>query len=445
MAKPFALKSKRVVAAKGPEPLAVLVRDERIEAVAAYSAVPSGYAVVDVGDRVVMPAFVDTHVHVNEPGRTEWEGFKTATQAAAAGGVGTIVDMPLNSIPVTTSLQALETKLRAARGKLWVDCGFWGGVVPSNSSELEPMIDAGVAGFKAFLIDSGIEEFPPITKHQLQVPMRVLALRGVPLLVHAELCAGKQPAGGGRAYQSYLGSRPKKWENDAIELMIRLCRETGCRVHIVHLSSADAIEPLRKAKEEGLPITVETCPHYLCFSAEEIADGCTEFKCAPPIRANENRDRLWKALQEGIIDLVVSDHSPCVPRLKAKGEGDFAKAWGGISSVQFGFSAIWTEGRRHGIRLEQMAAWMARGPAALAGLSRRKGKIAPGFDADFAVVDPDATFKITARNIRHRHKLTPYTGRTLAGKIESTYLRGRKIYDNGKFSGPFGIARPGLG
>ena len=442
----LAIAARKVVSAAAPaggEPAAVLVRDGKIESVVPRRAIPRDCELVDLGDKVLLPALVDTHVHVNEPGRTEWEGFETATKAAAAGGIGTIVDMPLNSIPVTTTLDALKTKIAAARERLWVDCAFWGGVIPGHRDELETLIDAGVAGFKCFLIDSGIPEFPAVREEDLRAAMPVLARRGAPLLVHAELDCGA-PAPRGRRYGSFLSSRPKAWENAAIDLMIRLCRETGCRVHIVHLSSADALPALRKAKDEGLPVTAETCPHYLCFCAEEIVDGRTDFKCAPPIRERENRDRLWGALEEGVIDFVVSDHSPCTPRLKALEAGDFEAAWGGISSVQFSFSAVWTEARARGVAFEDVVRWMAAAPAAFAGLEP-KGRIAAGCDADFAVVDPSASFVVRPEIVRHRHKLTPYNGRALFGKIEQTFLRGERIYDHGTFAGPFGIARSRLG
>jgi len=332
----LAVVSRRVVTPDGVRDAAVLIEGGRIAGLAERNAVPPGWAVLDATDRVVMPGLVDAHVHVNEPGRTEWEGFETATRAAAAGGVTTLVDMPLNSIPATTSVSALEAKLEAARGRLSVDCGFWGGVVPGNAGELDRLVDAGVAGFKAFLVPSGVDEFPQVEERDLRAALPILARQGVPLLVHAEL-AGPVPseASDPRRYSSYLASRPSSWENEAVRLLARLCRETGGRIHIVHLSSSQALPILAEARAAGLPVTVETCPHYLFFAAEDVPVGRTEFKCSPPIRERANRERLWAGLSEGTIDMVVSDHSPCTPELKGLGAGDFLRAWGGIASLQF--------------------------------------------------------------------------------------------------------------
>jgi allantoinase len=438
----LAVVSRRVVTPDGVRDAAVLIEGGRIAGLAERNAVPLGWAVLDATDRVVMPGLVDAHVHVNEPGRTEWEGFETATRAAAAGGVTTVVDMPLNSIPATTSVSALEAKLDAARGRLSVDCGFWGGVVPGNAGELDRLVDAGVAGFKAFLVPSGVDEFPRVEERDLRAALPILARRGVPLLVHAEL-AGPVPseAGDPRRYSSYLASRPPSWENEAVRLLARLCRETGGRIHIVHLSSSQALPILVEARAVGLPVTVETCPHYLFFAAEDVPEGRTEFKCSPPIRERANRERLWAGLAEGTIDMVVSDHSPCAPELKGLGAGDFLRAWGGIASLQFRLPVVWTEARRRGFGLPDLARWLCRAPAELAGLGRRKGGLVPGHDADLVVWDPEATLAVEPAFVRHRHPLTPYRGQRLQGVVETTLLRGAVVYDRGDFpSAPRGEA-----
>ena len=418
-----------------------IARGGRIAALLPYGGVPAGIAVEEAGDSVIMPGLVDTHVHINEPGRAEWEGFETATKAAAAGGITTLVDMPLNSTPVTTTVPAFREKLSAAEGKLWVDCGFHGGVVPGNAQELQGLIGAGVLGFKAFLVHSGIDEFPHVTEHDLRLAMPLIARSNLPLLVHCELAADiPQAAGrGSKIYGDYLSSRPSEWEHDAIALMIRLCRAYRCRTHIVHLSSADALPILTDARSEELPLTVETCPHYLYFTAEEIPDGDTRYKCAPPIRGRGNRERLWGAARDGIIDMIVSDHSPSTPGLKCMETGNFQQAWGGIASLQFGLSIIWTEARQRGFTIADIARLMSRQPAALVNLGQRKGSIAPGFDADFVVWNPDEEFTIEPPVTHHRHKLTPYEGRTLRGRVTGTYLRGIKIFDHGSlYHIPFG-------
>jgi allantoinase len=387
---------------------------------------------LDVGSLVVSPGLVDCHVHVNEPGRTDWEGFTTATRAAAAGGVTTLVDMPLNCIPVTTTGAALETKRAACANQLAVDVGFWGGVIPGNAGDLPGLARAGALGCKAFLIHSGIDEFPNATEGDLRRAMPVLRDLGLPLLAHAELDIGLSPSdavGNPRSYGTYLASRPRAWEDAAIRLLIALCRETGCAVHIVHLSSSSSLPALRAAKDEGLPITVETCPHYLCFEAEAIPDGATHFKCAPPIREHDNREALWRALGDGTIDLVISDHSPCTPALKLPERGDFQEAWGGIASLQLGLAAVWTEARSRGYGLAAIAAWMSGRPARLAGLSARKGRIAPGLDADFVVWDPDDQHVVAAAELQFRHKISPYVGRALAGRVHRTILRGAVVHD----------------
>ncbi|HXJ22368.1 MAG TPA: allantoinase AllB [Polyangia bacterium] len=450
---PWALRSRRVVRPDAPVgPATVLIEGGRIRDVLAGDgvALPPDMPVVDAGDSVVSPGLVDSHVHVNEPGRTDWEGFTTATRAAAAGGVTTLVDMPLNCIPVTTRRAALEEKLRATAGQLWVDVGFWGGVVPGNAGELGGLAEAGALGCKAFLVHSGIDEFPNATEADLRAAMPKLRDAGLPLLAHAELDIDQAGTLGGfleppattplgradpRRYAGYLRSRPAAWEDAAVALLIRLSRETGCAVHVVHLSSAASLPQIARAKDEGLPFTVETCPHYLCLEAEAIPDGATEFKCAPPIRERENREALWRGLAGGVIDLVVTDHSPCTPALKGRERGDFVAAWGGISSLQLGLPAIWTEARRRGHGLTDLATWMGARPAALAGLGRRKGRIAPGLDADLVIWNPEAEVSVDAQQLYFRHKLSPYLGQRLLGRVEKTLLRGQLVYDGDHHAG----------
>ena len=422
------VKSTRVVRPDGVGPGVVLIRDGTIEGVADEA--PEGTAVLDAGTRAVSPGVVDCHVHVNEPGRTEWEGFESATRAAAAGGVTTLVDMPLNSIPVTTTRAALEAKLASAVGKCFVDVGFWGGVVPGNASDLAPLATAGVLGCKAFMVHSGIDEFPNATERDLLVAMPILRDHGLPLLAHAELDLGERlSAHDPRKYANYLRSRPAAWEDAAIRLLVSLCRRTRCPVHVVHLSSASSIETLRAAKAEGLPVTVETCPHYLCLEAESIPDGATHFKCAPPIRDHENREALWQALFDGVIDFVITDHSPCSPELKLPLRGDFDEAWGGIASLQLGLPAVWTEARRRGADLGQLAAWMSARPAAFIGWRGTKGAIAPGYDADLVIWDPEEEHSPQPEELFHRHKISPYIGATLKGRVWRTLVRGAVVYD----------------
>ncbi len=404
---------------------------------------PPDLLVIDAGDHLVMPGVVDSHVHVNEPGRTEWEGFTTATRAAVAGGVTTLVDMPLNSIPATTSVAALEAKREAARGRVRVDVGFWGGVVPGNSGELAALHEAGVLGFKAFLAPSGVDEFPHVGEAELRPAMRELARLGAVLLVHAEDPSvldraepvWKAPGASDRSYRTYLASRPPEAETAAIELVLRLCRELGTRVHVVHLATGAALPALAAARAEGLPVTVETCPHYLTFAAEEIADGATAWKCAPPIREAAEREALWRALGRGEIDLVASDHSPAPPALKGLDSGDFRRAWGGIASLQLALPAVWTAARERGHRPEALVPWMCTGPARLAGLVGRKGAIAPGYDADLVVWDPEASFEVRPEDLHHRHPVTPYAGRTLFGRVVRTFVRGVEVFRDGEIVG----------
>lgn len=442
------LTSRRVVTPGGITPAAIHVRAGKIEAVRGYDDVPSGASVEDVGELAVLPGIVDTHVHINEPGRTEWEGFSTATRAAAAGGVTTLIEMPLNSIPATTSVAAFREKCDAARGQLHVDAGFWGGVVPENAkhdAELHALYDAGAFGFKCFLVPSGVDEFAHVTEQDLRAALPTLAKQGATLLAHAELpgpietalatIAGKDP----RKYATWLKSRPRDAENAAIALVIRLAREFRARVHIVHLSSSDALPLLRIAKDDGAAITVETCPHYLFWKAEEIRDGATEFKCAPPIREEENREHLWGALRKGLIDFVTTDHSPCPPAMKCSDSGDFLRAWGGISSLQLSLPLLWTMASARGFSLADVVRWLCAGPARLAGLDGRKGAIAMGCDADFVVFDADAKWRVEPEKLFHRHKPTPYAGRELRGAVRATWLRGKKIFDGQTFpAGPCG-------
>ena len=429
------VRSRRVAMPGSIAPATIHIKDGRIAAIAAHDAVPIGVRVFDAADALVMPGVVDTHVHVNEPGRTEWEGFASATRSAAAGGTTTLVDMPLNSIPATTSLRALHVKRSVARGQCFVDVGFWGGVVPGNLEEIAPMSAAGALGFKCFLIESGVAEFGHVGERELRPALAALRRAGRPLLVHAEAPGPieRAPAGGDPAkYATYLASRPRASEDEAVALMARLCRETGARVHIVHHSSADALPLLRDAKREGLPLTAETCPHYLHFAAEDVPDGATEFKCAPPIRERANREALWRALGEGVLDMIASDHSPCTPQLK---EGHFADAWGGVAGLQLALSVVWTEASMRGFTVQHLIKWLCEKPAQLAGLSERKGALRVGLDADLVVWRPEEIFRVDPARLLHRHKLTPYAGVELRGVVEATFVRGEQVFDRGEIRG----------
>jgi allantoinase len=430
-----------VVLPEGERAAAVHVRGGTIRGISGFGDFPAGSLVHEAGDSVLMPGIVDTHVHINEPGRTDWEGFSTATHAAAAGGVTTIIEMPLNSIPATTSASAMREKFAAAAGKLRVDVGFWGGVVPGNVPELKPLWEAGVFGYKCFLVPSGVDEFPGVTESDLRAALPELTSLHAPLLAHAEMpgpidaaLARIPKSASPRKYATWLAARPRAAEDEAIALLLRLSREFGARIHIVHLSSSDSLPQLREAKAAGKPISVETCPHYLTFAAEEIADGATEYKCAPPIREIQNREALWAALGDGTIDFVATDHSPCPPDRKLQQTGDFMSAWGGIASLQLSLPAVWTEAQARGYSVSRIVEWLCGGPARLAGLSGRKGEITAGADADFVIWNPEEKFRVEALKLHHRHKLTPYSGRELAGVVESTFLRGRKIFDRGEFS-----------
>ena len=434
------IRSRRVVLPEMIAPAAVHIRRGTIAAVGKWNEISADISLVDAGDAVVMPGLVDSHVHVNEPGRTDWEGFATATRAAGAGGITTFVDMPLNSIPPTTTQAGFAAKLAAANGQCRVDAAFWGGVIPGNTHELKPLLAAGVRGFKCFLIHSGVDEFPHVTEADLREAMPELAKLNSVLLVHAELpepienAAAALKNGDPRNYETFLRSRPRASENEAVALMIRLCRETGVKVHIVHHSSSDALPLLKTARAEGLPLTVETCPHYLTFAAEEIPDGATHFKCCPPVRERENREKLWAALADGTIDMVVSDHSPCIPALKLMEKGDFMEAWGGIAALQFSLPVMWTSLQQRGFGLRELTRWMSSAPAKLAGLDHRKGRLESGYDADIVIWYPEKEFKIVPEIIEFKNKITPYSGMNLRGVVEATYVRGVKVYEQGRFA-----------
>jgi len=430
------LRARRAVLPGGESPAAVLVDGGRVVQVAGYSAEVDAGEVVEVGDdTVLLPGLIDSHVHVNEPGRTEWEGFATATGAAAAGGITTIVDMPLNSVPPTVDVAALDRKRAAADGRVSVDVGFWGGAVPGNRSALADLHAAGVLGVKCFLTDSGVPEFPPLDRPGLAGALRELRAFDGLLLVHAEDPAvlAAAPAPDGRSYAAFLASRPPQAETAAIAGLLDLAAELGSRVHLLHLSTATALPLLRRAKTQGVRVTVETCPHYLVLAAEDVPDGATEVKCCPPVREAANREALWAGLADGTVDCVVSDHSPCPPELKRFDTGDFGAAWGGIASVQIGLPLVWTEARRRGHRLADVVRWMAAGPAGVAGLAG-KGKIAPGADADLVAFAPEQEFMVDPAALRHRHPVTPYAGRRLAGVVRAVWLRGRRV-DDGRPAG----------
>ncbi|WP_196159690.1 allantoinase AllB [Reinekea sp. G2M2-21] len=433
-------KSQRVITPEGERAASVIVGDGQIVAIEAYDFHADDIPVVDYQQRVLMPGIVDSHVHINEPGRTDWEGFDTATHAAAAGGITTVVDMPLNCIPVTITAQALQEKLAVLDDKLWIDAGFWGGATADNLGELPDLLDAGVLGVKSFTIHSGIDEFQFVNETQLTDAMRELAKRGMPHLVHAELDhAHSEPMSIASSYQSFLKTRPPAWENDAIAMVIRVMKTLIAEglqphAHIVHLSSAEALPMIQQARADGLNLTVETCPHYLVLEAETIPDGQATYKCCPPIREKSNQDLLWQALLDGTIDCVVSDHSPCTPQLKNIDSGDLEKAWGGISGLQFGLPLLWTHAQDKGMSLTQLIELMSARPARLTGLTN-KGSIAIGQQADFCVFDPDGQFTVTPEIIHHRHKISPYVGKTLQGVVVATLLAGQTIYQQGEFVG----------
>jgi allantoinase len=453
--------SRRIVTADGIRPGVLLVEGERIRGVVSQSEMPADAIVEDLGEAALLSGLVDSHVHINEPGRTEWEGFSTATRAAAAGGYTMLVDMPLNCVPSTTTVAALEAKRRAAKGQCTVDWAAWGGVVPGNEEEIEPLAAAGVRGFKCFLVPSGVEEFAMVSEQDLRFALPHVARTGLPLLVHAELpgpidAATKELKGADWIrYETYLRSRPDEAEHGAIRMMLSLCREYGVRLHIVHLASASALEMLQSARAEGVQVSVETCPHYLHLEAETIANGATQCKCAPPVRSHENRELLWQGLRSGVIDMVVTDHSPCPPEMKRMHEGNFQTAWGGIASLSMALPVMWTEAHARGFTLLDISRWMSDKPAQLAGChdrisddrsgddrrgndrrgGARKGKLAAGYDADLVVFDPEAEFTVTEDRLHHRHAVSPYLGEKLRGVVKRTYLRGNAIFCDGEFPG----------
>ena len=442
-----AFRSTRVVTPDGMKPATIAVEDGRIASVRGWSDLSSSDELHDFGDLIMLPGLVDTHVHINEPGRTEWEGFWSATRAAAVGGVTTLVDMPLNCVPETIDVASLEAKRAAAQGKAWVDWAAWGGVVHGNAEALQPLVGAGVPGFKCFLIHSGIDGFHWVDEADLRLALEQLRGTGLPLLAHAEVAgpvtaateALNRAGANWQAYCTYLASRPDDAEVKAISLLTRLADEYQTRIHIVHLASARALPLLVRAKQQGVPITVETCVHYLWFSAAAIPDGATEYKCAPPLRSEANREALWGALADGVVDMIATDHSPCPPAMKRREEGRWDRAWGGIASLGLALPVIWTEMSRREIDIHHLAQWMATAPARLAGFALRKGVLAAGADADFAVFDPDAEWTVTAEDLHFRHKLSPYVGAKVRGRVMETWLRGERIFARGQFGdGPCG-------
>jgi allantoinase len=431
--------SNRVVTPQGTHPAAVFIEEGSIRAVCRASELPTGTTIHECGNDAILPGLVDTHVHINQPGRTEWEGFRTATRAAAAGGYTTLVDMPLNCLPETTTVAALEQKREAAKGECFIDWAAWGGAVADNQHHILPLARAGVLGFKCFLIYPGCDGFTMIDRQQLEAALPSIAQSGLPLLVHAELAAPIERAAQDlrhadwSTYATYLASRPDQAELEAIRLMIHLCRQYRFRLHIVHLSTALALPDLRAARIEGLPITVETCPHYLHFSAEQIPDGATLLKCAPPIRSKANQNALWQALHDNDIDMIVTDHSPCPPEMKRTDTGRFDLAWGGIASLSVALSAIFTDCRQRGFTLDHIVRWMSSAPASLAGISNRAGALTAGREANFVIFDTEAEHTISAEDLHFRHPISPYLGQTLRGAVKATYLRGEPVYAAGQF------------
>ncbi len=434
MSKPktLVIRAKRAIFPDGQRSATVVVEDGKITDIGVLDLDVNGdEEIVIEDDKILLPGLVDSHVHVNEPGRTAWEGYRSATLAAGKGGITAILDMPLNSSPPTTTLENLNLKREASKGKLSVDVGFWGGAVPGNIGDLPPLWNEGVFGFKCFTAHSGIDEYGSLNYEEILRDMKELAQIDGLLIVHAEDPAvlNDAPQKGGQAYSNYLASRPKEAENKAIEQVIDAAKATGARVHILHLASAEALPMIKKAKEEGVRLTVETCPHYLTFASEDIPDGATEYKCAPPLREEENRRALWAGLMDGTIDHIGSDHSPCVVELKNKDTGDFGTAWGGVASVQLGLPAVWTAGEEFGVTLTDICRWLGEAPARNFHIPG-KGSIAVGNDADFAILDPEETFVVDVEALEHKNKISPYHGRTLRGVVTDTILRGNKVTED---------------
>ena len=431
------LYSRRVLINNQLVEASLLIRDGLIEEIELGKHTKEGYRLEDYGDAVIFPGVIDAHIHINEPGRTDWEGFDTATRAAAAGGITTLIDMPLNSSPVTIDAASFEQKLAASEGKRHVHCGFWGGLVPQNAADLSELLGTGILGIKAFLTHSGIDEFPNVTEQDLRLAMPQIKEANIPLLAHCELDG--QHAGldyhqnNPKNYKAFVASRPPAWENEAVRMMIRLCRDYRCPVHIVHLSSAEVLPDIRQAKEEGLPLTVETCPHYLYFDEESIPNGDTRYKCTPPIRHKVNNEQLWEALASGLIDFVASDHSPAPPSMKEQETGNLYKAWGGISGGQFLLSATWTKAKARGLSLPQLAAWLCHQPASFIGHSDSKGQIQTGADADLVIWQPESRVKVKEELVQHRHVYSPYVGEQLFGQVLRTYCRGELVFEGGEF------------
>jgi allantoinase len=458
-----ALRARRVITPAGSLDAAVVIEGERIATIKPAHELSADIPVRDLGELALLPGLIDVHTHINEPGRTEWEGFATATRAAAAGGFTTVVDMPLNNLPETTTVTALEAKRAATRdehgrSKCLIDYALWGGCVDGKQEHLEPLAKAGVAGFKSFLIYPGCDGFTEIDRANLERAIPHLLRTGLPLLVHAELAPAIKVAtddlnhldANWCRYKTYLASRPDEAELDAIAMLLELCRVHRFRLHIVHLSTAKALPMIAAAKREGLPLTVETCPHYLHLSAEQIADGATQFKCAPPIRSAANREQLWQALRDGTIDLIATDHSPCPPAMKkldrataGDDAGRFDKAWGGIASLSTALSVVWTECVARGLTLEQLTQWMAARPALLAGIHAQVGAIAPGLHANLIAFDPEASFTLTHEDLHYRHPISPYLGETLRGRVHETWLRGSTVYQFGGSNAIFSDAAQG--
>lgn len=432
----FALHSTQMLVEGKLTEATIYIRDGKIVKITSGTASSGNNDFTELGDLVVMSGLIDSHVHINEPG-TDWEGFDTITKAAIAGGITTLVDMPLNSNPVTTSAKTFTEKLEVAEGKLNCNCGFWGGIVPENADALDELLNAGVLGIKAFLTHSGLDEFPNVDLSDLRKGMKTLSKYKIPLLAHAEIdemhegiTAFEEDPG---SYIAYLNSRPKSWEDKAVSLLIDLCNEFKSPVHVVHLSSADSLMQLKTARQKGLPLTVETCPQYLYFAAEDIPDNNTLFKCAPPIREQENNEQLWNALKDGTIDFIVTDHSPATPALKKMDSGNLKDAWGGIASVQFSLPVVWTAAEKRGFSVSQISDLMSKNVAKFIGFGNQKGQLKEGFDADIVVWDPTESFTVNTSDIHFRHKISPYVGEKLFGVVKQTYVNGKKVYENGKF------------